>query len=147
MRPPPPSSWRRLNGDAIPDLAVVSGLLNRVSVHFGTGGGAFQAPVHRFVAITPGAVCAGDIDGDGDQDLVATTKDPANVLASVGVLRNNGNGTFAAPAIYAGLPGAGETALSDMDLDGRPDLVALTQGRDLNPRRLLAAASTRAPIP
>lgn len=118
----------QLNGDGIPDIAVVAGSLNHVSAYFGTGGGAFQAPVHNTVAITPGSVCAGDVDGDGDKDLVAVTSDPVNVLSSVGLLRNNGNGTFAPAVLYGGLPGAGEAVLADMDLDGRLDLVAAILG-------------------
>ncbi|HEU4334752.1 MAG TPA: FG-GAP-like repeat-containing protein, partial [Candidatus Eisenbacteria bacterium] len=115
------------NADAIPDIAVTSASTNRVSVHLGTGGGAFQAPVHHSVLTQPGPLCAGDIDGDADLDLIALSANPA-ILSGVAVLRNNGNGTFAAAQIHGGLPGSGQASLADMDLDGYLDLVATTNG-------------------
>ncbi len=117
-----------LNGDAFPDIVMTAPSAGHVSIYFGAGGGTFQAPVHLSLSNSPGAVCLGDVDGDLDLDIVAVTKDPRNIISSVGVFKNDGTGTFAAAVTYAGLPGVGEAALADMDLDGRLDVVASIHG-------------------
>lgn len=117
-----------LNSDAIPDISVTAASPGHVSVYFGTGGGAFQPPVHLSANIAPEALCAGDIDGDADLDLVALTSGFEGTLSSAAVFRNNGTGSFAPAAMYGGLPGSGRRAvLVDVNLDGRLDIVAPTR--------------------
>lgn len=122
------------NGDTFPDVVVACPNSSQVQVFFGTGGGAFQAPVNHFLPIVASAVCLGDVDADGRLDIVVVTKEPALTVGSVGVIRNTGLGTFAAPVTYSGLPGVGEAALADMDADGRLDIVAAMYGGDGNAR-------------
>lgn len=121
-----------LNGDAIPDIAVASKTASSVAIHFGTGGGGFQPKVDLAVGPSPTNICAGDIDGDADVDLVTVSSARANVFEGVTILKNNGTGTFAAPALYGGLQGAGQAVLADMDLDGRLDIVASIYGGGAN---------------
>jgi len=59
------------------------------------------------------SIAQGDLDGDGDLDL-------ATALHAVSVFLNNGDGTFAAPAIYDA--GNGPDFLKAGDLDGDLDL-------------------------
>ena len=56
------------------------------------GDGTFSAPEPHAVGRYPGSAAAADLDGDGDLDLaVANARDD-----DVSVLRNEGDGTFAA---------------------------------------------------
>ena len=45
---------------------------------------------------TPASVCAADLDGDGDSDLAVANYGSNNVS----ILKNNGDGTFAAAVNY-----------------------------------------------
>ncbi len=77
-----------LNGDALPDLAVVNKVDNTVSILVGTGSGNF-APSGSFVVGTnPSAIVMADFNGDGLQDLAVTNEADGTVT----VLLGNGSG-------------------------------------------------------
>ncbi|HMA34506.1 MAG TPA: FG-GAP-like repeat-containing protein [Chloroflexia bacterium] len=83
---------RDFNGDRLLDLAVVNTLSNNVTILLGNGLGGFTpAPGSPIpVGSGPHAIAAGDVNGDGFQDLVV-----ANVLSNdVTVLLGNGQGGF-----------------------------------------------------
>ncbi len=85
--------------------------------------GSFAPPVTYATGQGPTYVAAGDIDGDGDQDLGVSHVMGIN---GASILRNFGDGSFAAPVEYAA-PGMPATlALADLDGDGAPDLVIQT---------------------
>ena len=68
----------------------------------------------------PREIEAGDLDGDGDIDFIATNYSGN----SVSVLLNNGNGTFTpAAAVPVGTVPRG-VALGDLDGDGDLDFVS-----------------------
>jgi VCBS repeat protein len=93
------------------DLAVstVPGLSpGAISTLSGNGDGTFATKVDRAIIGDCWSVAIGDLNGDGNQDLVGTSGD------NVGVLLGHGDGTFNAPAYYS----AGGTA---------PDGVAIGQ--------------------
>lgn len=79
----------------------------------------------------PTSTASGDFDGDGDIDIAVCfqTSDP-NTFGSVGVLLNNGDGTFQPPAFY----GVGRNPLSilasDVNLDGDLDLIVANNNTD-----------------
>jgi hypothetical protein len=77
----------------------------------------------------PSAFAAGDLDGDGDQDL-AVGDSFSNGLSGLSVLKNNGDGTYAAPVYYGNGFGenVGEVALNDFDSDGDLDVIATIPG-------------------
>ncbi|MBW4494460.1 MAG: VCBS repeat-containing protein [Oscillatoria princeps RMCB-10] len=100
-----------LNGvDIFDDNRNVSVLLNN-------GNGTFAPAVDFDGAVenVPTSVTAADLDGDSDIDLVTSTMVYFN---SVSVLRNNGNGTFAAAVEV----GAGSNFITAADLDGDGDI-------------------------
>ncbi len=91
------------------------------STAFAGGFGGFATPVPLSTGDGPHDVAVGDIDGDGDPDLVA-----ANHWAdTLRVLINSGGGTLAAAGTYATVNGVQSVALGDIDGDGRLDVASV----------------------
>ncbi len=108
------------DGDGDADLATANtdfaGAANpdTVSVLLGNGNGTFGTKQdYASGGAFPIDVISADFDGDGDRDL-ATLNDGDNTAAetNVSVLKNNGNGTFAAPQSYNPSTGGGHLAIS-----------------------------------
>jgi hypothetical protein len=116
-----------LNHDGKLDLVLTNGYQengyawgNTVSVLLGNGDGTFQPPiVYSSVGQTAYSVAIGDLNGDGNPDLVVTDN-----RGAVNVMLGNGDGTFQAPVTY-GTGGWGNvfTILADLRGDGILDLV------------------------
>jgi hypothetical protein len=106
-----------LNGDGALDVVIANENSSNVSVLLNTnaGTGAFQAATTLNAGSTPTDVKLGDVDGDGDLDLV--------VGGSIRDVRlNNGSGVFSAGPL---IPlGAYYVALADVNNDGTLDLVS-----------------------
>jgi 6-phosphogluconolactonase (cycloisomerase 2 family) len=101
------------DGDGRPDLALA---WDDVLILKNNGDGTFAAPVNYAVAFVPFIVCAADFDGDGHPDLAAVNWWVYD--DGVSVLKNNGDGTFAAPVVHGYGVGRGATALCSADFDG-----------------------------
>jgi hypothetical protein len=96
--------------------------------------GLFEAPWRGFdtgifgQGFGPSSFALGDLDGDGDVDILVG--DSFFGSPGVSVLKNNGDQTFAAPVYYSTPLNevVGEVALSDFDSDGDLDAFATIRG-------------------
>ena len=123
-----------LDGDGDLDLltANLSGppaTSGTVSVRFNDGNGNFTG--NQEVSVGLGTMCAvlGDIDGDGDLDIVSANYAAVNnITSSVSVRLNDGTGTFSGTQnLNIGFNSIGGVALGDLDGDGDLDLLATGQ--------------------
>src|SRR5262249_16468317 len=97
---------------------------NTIVVFLGNGDGTFQTPVH-YAVNDPLGVAVADLNGDGKLDVVVTD---FNSLATtfgggVSVLFGNSDGTFQPPVFYNTGKNPTAVAISDLNGDGKPDLV------------------------
>ncbi|MDE3057337.1 MAG: VCBS repeat-containing protein [Bacteroidota bacterium] len=103
-----------LDGDGNIDFVVgnTSSDVSVISVFKNNGDGTFAPKADYATGVTPRAVTAADVDGDGHIDLVVTN----GSSNTVSVLKNKGDGTFAAKVDYAA--GTEPTSVTAADLDG-----------------------------
>ena len=86
--------------------------------------GSFVGRTNAQVGSAPWGVAAGDLDGDGDNDLVSANSNSS----SVSVLKNDGLGSFGSKTDYSTGAGPISVALADVDLDGDLDIVTANNG-------------------
>ena len=122
-----------LSGDGVADLIVLteSTNINRLLLIVGNGSGGFAAPVDIGAATNVDFPASGDLDSDGDLDLVWSRLSGGGL----GIQLNNGSGTFGAP-FYLSTPSVSQPLIADLNGDRRPDL-ALTVGRSLQSQVLV----------
>lgn len=113
-----------INGDGKPDLVVVNGGSNTVSVFRSTsslGIISFAAKVNFATGSGPNSVVITDIDGDGKSDLAVTNYSSNRVS----VFRNtstSGTVSFATKVDFITSSGPVSVSVGDIDNDGKPDL-------------------------
>ncbi len=121
-----------VNGDGMPDIAVVNVQSHNVGVLLGNGDGTFQPAVTYAAAGVlgngPQSVALDDVNGDGKRDLIlANCAGSGSCGATHGfasVLLGNGDGTFQTAVTYASGGFSGwAVAVADVNGDGRPDLL------------------------
>jgi hypothetical protein len=106
------------NNDGIADLAVATSG-GQLSVLLGNGDGTFQKPKILRVTFGPLGVAAGDLNGDGNVDLVITVDAIASYLY---VYLGNGDGTFTPRKKYLTPPHLQRPVLADFNGDGHLDV-------------------------
>jgi hypothetical protein len=124
------------NHDGAMDLAVsfsVLGNSNEIDILFGQANGTFNyATPERYPRAVKGtSLAAGDFNGDGIADLAITNAG----ITSVGILLNNGDGSFATGGTFAvGVQNPTSVIVGDFDGDRINDLAVAgynTVGQDL----------------
>ncbi len=130
------SNWTfgDVNGDGAADLAIVHNRADEgTCVLLSTGSGSFGEP-KCYTAAMPGSQAPdmsglGDIDGDGDLDLIGFAanfggggSDENNIAAYL----NDGKGAFGERALSSLVKAIEHITMADMNNDGKADLIVLT---------------------
>ncbi|HEX2051684.1 MAG TPA: FG-GAP-like repeat-containing protein [Actinomycetota bacterium] len=130
-----------LDGDGVDDVALANvawGDENgSVGVLLANGDGTFGAETRYETGPQPRSVTAGDLDADGDADLVAARYDSDTQKTQVLPLLNDGTGAMtAAPAVELTIAvsggGSPRVAAGDLDGDGDADLALASGGTNLH---------------
>ena len=116
-----------IDGDGAVDIVTGS---DTIQILHNQGDGTFERGASIPAGYRLRGVAVGDVDGDGHPDIGFTHQDPGadNSPGYVGILLNNGDGTFqaAVDTIIESMPGALD--LRDLDGDGHVDGVAPSRG-------------------
>ena len=112
-----------LNNDGRPDMVTTSQLKDRISLLINQPDGSFVNTDNvRFDNARP--VSAADFDGDGNQDLVLSTRRRGkDTSGGISVIRGNGDGTFQARERYDLDNASRAIVAQDVNGDGKPDVV------------------------
>ena len=129
------------NHDGKLDLAVVNNI-GSVSILLGNGDGTFQKRVDYGTGSLPwGTLGIGDLNGDGNLDLVVANSGSNTVSVFLG----NGDGTFQTQVKASAGVDPGGAVVGDFNGDGRLDL-AVTNGKD-NTVSILRQVTTATLLP
>ncbi|MFZ4619889.1 MAG: FG-GAP-like repeat-containing protein [Bacteroidota bacterium] len=101
------------------DIATANYTSNSISVMLNTGSRSFAAPISYSLAADVRSINSGDVDNDGDIDLIASVNN-----SKISILKNNGNGTFAAAVNYTVGAWPIYSAVTDIDGDGDLDIAS-----------------------
>lgn len=113
-----------LDGDGKPDMVLPTAVYNNFTVlrNSSTKGNIVFGPIQNFPGFSHSYITAGDMDNDGKTDLISGDFNGSNIA----VMRNTGaigNINFAPALTYAAAYNPGGIKVSDMDGDGKLDIV------------------------
>ncbi len=125
-----------LNGDGNPDIVVANHDENDVSVLFdttapGVTSPSFTAQQTFLVGNAPSAVTVADVNGDGKPDVIAVNhdEDTASVLLNT-TAPGAATPSFAAQQAFGTDEHPSSVRATDLNGDGKPDLVVANEGSD-----------------
>jgi hypothetical protein len=117
-----------LDGDGDLDIAVMDGPPGVLSLWWNDGRARFDDRGTLAVGTTAKGLAILDADGDGHQDIAVSRSGPEG---GVVIFRGLGAGQFAAAIVSAeGTPLSEKIVVVDMNADGRPDLVGVSDNPD-----------------
>ncbi len=118
-----------LNNDGYDDLIFIDG---PIGVRLSNGAGGYNTEVNYASGGSgTGYGAVADLDNDGDLDILTSSVNSDEV----GILLNNGSGSFAAAVSYNSSNGAQEIAVGDFNEDGNLDFItasSLDSGFSIN---------------
>ena len=112
-----------LNGDGYIDLVVTGdGTPESMVISSGSSAGLTVTGVYTSVADSLAEVTLGDIDNDGDLDIVAAGNTAG--VGEINIYTNDGTGVFsAATSVSMNTAGSNEIQLADLNGDGNLDVI------------------------
>jgi len=128
-----------IDADGDLDLLALNGIYSisanaTVSIRLNNGSGQFSAPPANALVEAgngPYSLNTGDLDNDGDLDLLVPNDGASRGGGTVSIRLNDGRGSFTRPAVGAEVPlfqGVDAAAVGDIDGDGDLDLLAVNYG-------------------
>jgi FG-GAP-like repeat len=121
-----------INHDGYVDLVGADADEPRIDVLLGHGDGSFDAPLYFPSATYQGAPVLGDLDGDGNLDVVVPSGDYNGTAHHAVVLLGDGKGGFGPAVGYPTTLGTVAAVIADLDGDGHLD-VATANYRGTDP--------------
>jgi len=115
------------NNDEINDLAVTL-RFNKLIILLGVGDGTFKVAEAYQASPTPAHMTISDFNSDGHKDIAMALN--AVKVHYIKIFYGNGDGTFAPPKLIKGGSQSSFLTNHDMNLDGKPDLLASSPMKD-----------------
>ena len=103
-----------------------------IALIFNNASANFSGPTPFGTGVTGSSIVLGDIDNDGDLDLIVTGKDNSGNYR-LDKYTNDGSGNFSGTSFGTGVS-SGSIALGDIDNDGDLDLIVTGWDASGNPR-------------
>jgi hypothetical protein len=120
---------RDLDGDGIPDLVVSNSSSGGVAIVKGLGGGTFGTPaIYGAGSINGASTVVADFNGDGIQDFAVSNALDGIQPGLVQVFSGLPDGSFSLLSSYTVSPYCLGLATSDLNGDGRPDVMVAGYG-------------------
>ena len=127
-----------IDNDGDLDLIVAGndGSGRRLDKYINDGAGNFSGPTSFGTIVYQSSIALGDIDNDGDLDLIVTGEDNGSAPHRLDKYINDGAGNWTGPTPFGTGVYISSIALGDMDNDGDLDLIVTGDDNGSAPHRL-----------